>query len=518
MKPQFEHLMPLYKARKCYQPQKVKQTRDEQDMYFAQFVLQNPQYDWVQDQACHVTAQEDYATMMRSLRKMDHPTMFDLDGDEDFHLAIEYTKRMLKNLHGSVISNTVEFSKETSAGKPYLSMGLKTKAEAMKSDQFFQDFPLHYHPVFHVTTKTEFLSEQEVYEDHKARTFFIPPVDFVLKQKIVYDDMDSKMKSQNSNFSTFWSRYGFTRQRGGTDRLGRAHADHGHEHEMGDVTGWDRNFPLIRAVYQVRESFLSYTEKQQGLVDHVREGLTHQCFILPNGEVYYKDTGNPSGSGKTTTDNTIGHIIIRFYLWIKAFRLMHWSVDYENILTHVLESLYGDDYLSSVSKQLAKVRSEIWTRSEWLEFVVSIYNKFNGMTIKPSAFAMSNDIQDMEFLGQKFYYNAGKCAYLGEPRWSKAISSLTKIIESKDLFVLASCLVALYFNASSGSKKSLEVKQFLADYCKFLLSHQDIQEIPENVQSVLDKIARGVLDTDSLMLGREGVAQICDIDLESYFN
>jgi hypothetical protein len=414
---------------------------------------------------------------------------------------------------GSKHCTKLDVNLESSPGKPWLNLGYTSKRAAMESEEFPKNFYHPHTPVWHVTTKKEFLPKEEVL-DGKVRTFFIPPVDYVLHQKWLYDGQDLAMKKKCNDFQNFWSRYGFTKQFNGIDLLAHAHTDNQSEHEMGDISGWDRLFPLIPEVYDLRREFLMVDSTTKldilEMQEHVRRGLETQMICMPNGEIYAKKHGNPSGSGKTTTDNTIGHIIIRFHFWIRFFLKTTGKVpSYDTILRHVIESLYGDDYLSSVSAEIRALRATHFTPETYYDYVVAHYNLYNKMTIKKSAFKMSADIADMEFLGSTFVFNRSVGYYCGEPRWSKCTTTLTKVLDAKTPSSIISTIVALYIISATGSTKGLEFQSFLRTYSAYLNALPEFSADPQS--HYLATIALNRFDTNSLLHGLE--SRLLDVTL-----
>lgn len=402
---------------------------------------------------------------------------------------------------GSKVSSFIDVNLQSSPGKPWINQGYRTKAEVMASPDFIDAFYDLRHPVWHVTTKTEFLPEEEVL-DGKVRTYFQSPVDYVLQQKRLYDDQDARLKANVKNYQNNWSRYGFTKQYGGIDNLAHAHVDLGVEHEMGDVSGWDRLLPTLDDVYDFRERCLIHGPCDERYMKVVKDGLLYQYIVLPDGSIYEKNAGNPSGSGKTTTDNTIAHIQIRFHFWLRFFfKVTGFIPSYDSILANVIESIYGDDYFSSVTEYVAKLRAQHFTPAQYAQYVSDHYALYNGMIIKASAFKVSASIEDMEFLGSTFVYNPRVRQYCGEPRWSKLITTLTHVLEAKTPASTISTLVALYVNAATGTPDGDRFQQFVRCYCTFLVSRPEFQREPTVVY--LSDIAHNVFNTDRLLHGFE---------------
>lgn len=494
--------MPLYKLPKYYTPAKDKSPLDVIDPLISSFTAQFPEWSDLVSNVEHCAVNENIELLLKSLRKSDVPFTPTFRTHPLFPTALAYTERMLSCMLNTTVSPTIDVNMLSSPGKPWINWGYRTKAEAMASDLFPDAFYNPKHPLWHITTKTEFLAKEEV-DDGKVRTFFIAPAEYTLQQKRLYDMQDARMKARCNDYHDFWSRYGFTKQYNGIDNLAHAHDDNFVEHEMGDVSGWDRLFPLITEVYNFREKcFLHKTPEIERLMSVIRGGLEHQHVILPDGSVYEKQGGNPSGSGKTTTDNTIGHIIIRFLFWLRFYEHCQLPLpSYDEILDNVVESLYGDDYLSSVSEKIRDLRNTHFTPDTYHEFVVSHYKLFNGMSIKRSAFRVSSNIEDMEFLGSTFVYNDRVGYYCGEPRWSKCITTLTRVLETRTPMIIISTIVSLYVQSATGTEMGDRTQLFLRQYASFLCSRSEFQSEPTFTH--LSAIATNHFDTSALLHGEE---------------
>jgi len=502
--PIFKHFVPFGRVPSLYTPAKYRESVDITESYMSQFITEvGSCFEDVLSQAKHVPANENLDLLIKSLKKCDIPTTRGYQDDpESYALAKKFATRMLSCMSNSKYAEPIDVNFKSSPGKPWINQGYRTKKDVIDSP----DFPIRLYdlrrPVWHATTKTEFLPLEEVL-DGKARSFFISPCEYVIQQKRHYDTQDAAMKSRCNDFQNFWSRYGFTKQYNGIDLLAHAHSDLFVEHEMGDVSGWDRLLPILSDVYDIRESYLSSRVAASPYLPILRDGLENQYIVMPNGEIYIKSHGNPSGSGKTSTDNTIAHLIIRFHFWIRFCKLVLGRFPtYSEILDNVIESLYGDDYLSSVSKWFRELRAAHFPTAEsYQQFVSAHYQLYNSMQVKASAFRVSSDITDMEFLGSTFVFNERVQRYCGEPRWSKCISTLTKVLEERTPEIMVSTIVALYINSATGTPLGNRFQEFLVRYAKFLLPKPEFQDLPDI--GYLSDIANGEFNTDKLLHGFE---------------
>lgn len=107
----------------------------------------------------------------------------------------------------------------------------------------------------------------------------------------------------------------------------------------GDAHKYDttQNALLREAVYFIRDSLVPQSE----LRGTVRQCLCYPRFVLPNGQVWQVNGGNPSGSFNTLVDNSILTLIVLAYCLYRYYGFIPVEL-LEDIVT-------GDDYLYSTS-------------------------------------------------------------------------------------------------------------------------------------------------------------------------
>lgn len=167
--------------------------------------------------------------------------------------------------------------------------------------EIFDDDVLAEIPVWKVVGKVETRPRKVYVLEEKQRTFVIEPVVPLFHRKRIYGGQNRALK----NFKS--SAYGFNPYEGGTDAMARKLIKHKRFWEW-DAKKWDRKASWMRTIYDFRNSLLPYDKFKTWVTNSGIEST----LVLPNGDVVWKDWGNNSGSGNTTTDNILGMIVITY--------------------------------------------------------------------------------------------------------------------------------------------------------------------------------------------------------------
>jgi len=203
------------------------------------------------------------------------------------------------------------FNGAASATFPFASFGFRNKADVLTCVGFFKwlTHPFDKPTIWRVSPKREFI-EVELIKNGKIRTFIIPPLHLLWWQKVFYSNQDSNLiKYQPGGI-----RYGISFQRGGFHKLMEEFENF--VNITYDVSGWDRSFPLMREVHSLRQKFLKGASSFKEYLDWMTENTIESNILLPNGDVIKWKNGNKSGSGLTTSDNSVGHLIIQNYILV----------------------------------------------------------------------------------------------------------------------------------------------------------------------------------------------------------
>jgi hypothetical protein len=501
------------------------------DPFINDFIARNPEHNRIFDYCNHSSATNNVERYIKSLKKCDFPMK--KPDDSFMRLAEEYTYRMLApSMSYKKSSTKVDYNPHTSNGPPFQRVINPSTGIPFKDKQEFlntklgQDAVSATHtPLFGVTGKVELLPTAEVV-DGKMRTYFIGETPLVMKQKLLYDNQDEAMTSQATNFSKFWSRYGLRRQYGGINQLGKAHMSL-HErlrkriyHKMCDISGWDRVMPVLPEVYRIRKRlFGNMNPNEEKYHDYCAQHISKPYCCLFNGQIIQRQTGNCSGSGKTTSDNTIGHIFIDFYVYITLFYEKHGRVPtFEEIVDTTVLSLYGDDDLSSFCLDDWVPDHVLDKESYYANRYSELYQLF-GMTIKASAFLGQFDtIEGLEFLGATFRYDEVNQLYVGQPRWSKIATSICFLLEKdRDLVQRISIISAASSLCDFVPGETADyIRKFLRDYSRYILT-KDLTSVPSSNVVFLSSVANGSYTNSYLTYGFESNPSTLFCDFQSPF-
>jgi hypothetical protein len=162
-----------------------------------------------------------------------------------------------------------------------------------------------------------------------------------------------------------------------------------------DISGWDRRLSVMKEIYDIRTAFIQCPSEFESKLKWTIKNTLESKMLLPNGDVVQKvGASNCSGSGTTTSDNCIGHVIINEYAdaLMKALLGEHcFTYSEMDFLTWC--DIYGDDILKSYSTKL-------WEFLRDGSFVKDLYKQFN-LIVKDTAFKVQKGPIGMTFLGAK---------------------------------------------------------------------------------------------------------------------
>jgi hypothetical protein len=433
--------------------------------------------------------------------------------NEEYGLALQFALRMLNNLKNVKGTTAIEYNPATVCGVPWTKIKdsnnkvMMHKSDFVNSPDFNTYMDMEYEPIFQGSTKHEQLPTKELIEENKQRVFYCGEVNMTFKQKIMFDPSSSVMQQSAEDYENTWSRYGFVKQYGGINRMALAHLKGGknNTHLTSDVSGWDKLLSILEDVWRIRKKLYgSMTDKEKCWYKKMKRNLSKPFICTPDGHIYQRDCGNCSGSGTTTTDNTIAHIIIKFYLLICLFKYTYGKLpSYEEIVEFVILSLYGDDDLTSLNREDWYIGDE----SQWFDFlkdfVRKVYAEF-GLTIKESSFKVQSTLEGLEFLGSTFVLKDG--VWYGKPRYGKIVSSLLQYLEKpKTAQALCStACAAVYLIAGMDDPESILIRRFVSKYAQVILRNFE-KSLCKSEQEDLQNIVDGRFNGISLATGWEGV-------------
>lgn len=316
-----------------------------------------------------------------------------------------------------------DFNRASAAGLPYSKQGYKTKSAVLLAIQplvLERAFNLSEIPVDTYNDKQEFLTEEDLGRN-KVRGVFSTSLHHLVREKIIYGGQN---KALMDNHQGRWIQYGMTKQYNGFHRAVEPLERFDYRDES-DVSGWDRTAPLI-FVYIIRNALLGkLSPVMESLRDYVTKHNITTHVLLPNGMIVRRRTGVNSGRANTTTDNSILHLFILVYMFVRRAHQIDLAVGYYEIFHNAIYLIYSDDKLGSVNLDYWRFSSP----EEFMDFSVETYSLF-GMVIKESASFFTHTIPGARldgrhsFLGSYLSYHEGYDLYMPVPRLDKICSSI----------------------------------------------------------------------------------------------
>jgi len=318
------------------------------------------------------------ATLDKSVRKMDLPACYDFRDDPLYPRVFQFLRdkwadpMRVGRMSPSEILDDMDLTKAPGYFSTW--RGFRTKLDCVVGGlihEWEDRQMLGEIPIWKVTGKNE-LKETDLYVGElKQRTFIIEPIEMLWHDKRLFGKQNASIKGY------WWSAYGLNPYEGGVMRI----ADrlrHFRRYWEFDVRGWDRLFPHMEEVQQIRAENIEPDE----WVGYVCANKIVSKLVLPNGDVIVKDKGNNSGSGTTTGDNIIG---MSFPL-THAFMTM--GLDDISISKQLDCLIFGDDVLGGDN---INVSDEVFK-----EVMIKTFRLY-GFEFDP--FIVQHELEGLSFLG-----------------------------------------------------------------------------------------------------------------------
>lgn len=369
------------------------------------------------------------------------------------------------------VDDAVTFNFSTSPSKSWKLRGCKNKGEALNHPEFANRVgSIDHVPIMDYNGKVELLDKEDIIIQNKIRGTFNPPIDFLAKQKILFDRQNANLIA---NRDKIWIKYGFVKQFGGFNRLGKMIEELYDFIDEDDAVGWDRAIWLVW-VYEMRTKYLKIADCLLLMLLYVTY-FTLNCYVMcPDGVVRIRKTGNFSGSNNTTTDNSMAHmpIVIRFIckLWLFGKNRLP---TYDEVFENHMYAIYSDDALGAHKLESLGISDEDFVRIKtetYLEF---------GLALKPKqhyhSYMKGRIDPNHSFLGSSFHYDESLGVYVPYPRVDKLASSLKYFVTPHNDLEMVAKVVSLLILSCAAPELHTECTNFL----DFLLArYPDIQEVP----------------------------------------
>jgi hypothetical protein len=252
--------------------------------------------------------------------------------------------------------------------------------------------------------------KKKLVDDYRA--YLAANVDNSAAGNAITLDMNRKFYASWATSSSF---VGGSTFNGAWNVLFKRLSKHKNAFEM-DVSAWDATLgeQLIKSLSRVMWSFVrasDRTEKNKIRWDNLFKEIYQSLVICPNGDVFFKTQGNPSGSFLTIVTNTIIHYMLFCYAWIKL-KPGNDDATYLQFSENVCLALCGDDSLFTVSDWAAAWFHTSSITEVWL--TLGIQAKYEATGEGP--------LIERQFLSQRTTQCGG--AYVPYPEYDKVVSSM----------------------------------------------------------------------------------------------
>jgi hypothetical protein len=205
-----------------------------------------------------------------------------------------------------------------------------------------------YHPIWTCTQKVEMRSVDKLI-DNRLRTFTAAPVEHTLALTRMCLAFNNAFYAADKT----WSFVGRSKYASGWHRLITRLSRHSKGIEM-DAKDWDSSCHQDALMDQCffRWECLPLKEHTQAnlirLVNLYKE-IIASVIVMENGELIWKNTGNPSGSANTIVDNTMILFRVIAYAWIRCCPPEY--LKYTEFMRCVEGALNGDDNDLSIADE-----------------------------------------------------------------------------------------------------------------------------------------------------------------------
>lgn len=461
----FKELTYLGHAKGLNHPLSNTYTKSTVSRYFKEFAEKNPNHAYfIEREADWRPVFESYSAVWKSIRKLDTSDV--LDRTDKFHnLGVTYADIMLREYLRSTPTMEFDIDLDTAPGAIYRKYGCKDKYTAIGTDIYDYYRTGSFIPIWSLSGKAEFQGPEELKEE-KIRTFMGPPLEFLIKQKVLFTNQNTNLKNC-CNDPSQWIKYGFVKQYGGFHKLFK-NMEKFDLVWTGDVSGYDRSLQVQPEVYALRSKYLSIdSEKLRQELDYVVYHTINSTLLLPNGALFQRNCGNNSGSLNTTTDNSIAHVIMMFRFLIKAWYDHYGAMPtYADIMMNCEVNIMSDDNCGSLNSQAFGLDEFSFPDALRLNYA------FYRLMVKEKALVvrmrkLDEPINGIEFLGSESKLVDGW--YFPLPRRGKICSRAVYINEKEEFWRVLARITALTLHAMPVD----ELREYFKSLLVFMINHED---------------------------------------------
>lgn len=356
---------------------------------------------------------------------------------------------------------------KNSPGYPYNKAGCTNAQQAFTHlreliDDYFNRASKEWVPcIFNVFPK------REIRKAHKCdvpRTIIAPSID----QQLVSQKWTMRICEQvGKNFKTSHTQIGRTRYRGDVHRTAMRFETKGTKVEY-DAKGWDRNIKpfllklFFRYIYDItNKTYMSSQELREFEFEllNVAESTIYSYMITPNGELFRKCGGVPSGFTCTSYANSWIHTFVFYYVVLA----LEGNITQDELKERVDFVCYGDDGILGYNKsKCTNFNEKLFSELLWKHFGINV--PIAEMIVQPT-FEIEDHgwkISGLTFLGDIIFKHTDGM-YQPIFNFSKAVHSLlfpTRTFHPYEMFlILLTHYIEVFFHP-----KAYVFKMLLLDY------------------------------------------------------
>jgi len=201
--------------------------------------------------------------------------------------------------------------------------------------------------VWKVTPKIEYLPLEDILAG-KIRLFRNPPLDYLLLEKVYFEDQDEHLVSHPCET---WSALGFVKENGGWHTL-MSKLNRFKYKFTWDVWRWDKKVgPHLLSKDDNLRRKMYHPEEVINEVDwqFLTEESSYCYELLPNGQVIATAIAQKSGKLRTSSGNTTMHIWCVFAHIARVVRKYDIRMDYDTLMRENFLAIYSDDNIGGTN-------------------------------------------------------------------------------------------------------------------------------------------------------------------------
>jgi len=353
---------------------------------------------------------------------------------KQWNVALDWTERHFRRwLSSSRVESEEkilqEFDKSKSAGFPWnLSFKNKKAFLAVPANiEYLRKYWNSLHTAdpfdsFWVASLKKEMRDIDKVRLNKIRSFTASSVEHVYATNRLCWDMNNKFYSTANKH---WSFVGATKFYAGWDNLYKRLNRLPNAFEL-DESSFDASLfrdAMMGQLY-LRKKFTNMTADEARKLDEVYRQIVDSNLVMDNGQVFTKETGNPSGSANTIVDNTMILFRLFAYAWIMLSQKHCPELcSYDAFMTHVEAALNGDDNTYTCSDAVVG-----WFNPT---AIAEVWSQIGVETTTPDE--KPRKLQDVMFLSMRFQWYDKLQMWLPRPDRARVMCSLREGSENLDI-------------------------------------------------------------------------------------